>query len=394
MEKKVIIMIVTVSSLFLSVNNVLAGTYDDYPNRNVVVDSSYVQSKINNSNVVIVDVRNSIEYKDGHIPGAINIPGDGIRTAGGTSFMFHIDGIDLPESEHDIEKYETIFSKAGISNDKEVIFYGSRGGRTDGTAPFIILSMLGHPNVKFLDGNGLYEWGSIGGNIETNTNILESAIFTSQTSVFNEIMVTAEEVLDCMKDDNCIILDTRSYEEYAGIQIAGGQRGLRGGHVPGALHINYVEFYREKKGPDYKLKPYANIKELLENNGLTPDMRVIMYCWTSTRIGETWIALKASGFNNLGVYDHGITEWNMLPITAYPMTPGNPYRIDKLKGIIDANKDTANTADKAPEETLGYSMTPMKKADAVKTEEKSVCGPTAILAIAMLIPLIYYNRFF
>jgi thiosulfate/3-mercaptopyruvate sulfurtransferase len=384
MGKKLIAILVTAMFFVLGASSVSAGTYDDYPNPGAVADAAYVKSKIGDPNVVIVDARSSSAYEKGHIPGAINIPGKSLRTGGGTSYLFHVGGIDLPEAEHDLAKYETLFGEAGISNDKEVIVYGSRGGRTDGTVPYVILDMLGHPNVKFLDGNGMAEWKAIGGEVETKVNTLPAATFTADKAGFDEKMITAKEVLDCMADENCVILDTRDADEYGGKQNKGGQRALRGGHVPGAIMIDYVEFYREKKGPDYKLKPYAEIKELLESKGITPDKKVIMYCWTSTRIGEAWLALRASGYNNLGNYDHSMTEWNMLPITEYPMTPGNPYRIDKLKKAVDANKKTASAAAKAAKEASEAAAAAKKTADAAKAEGKGVCGPTALLALAML----------
>lgn len=383
MSKKLIAFLVVAMFFVLGASSVSAGTYDDYPNPSVVADAAYVKSIIGDPNVVIVDARSPSAYAKGHIPGAINIPGKSLRTGGGTSYLFHVGGIDLPEAEHDLAKYEKIFGEAGISNDKEVIVYGSRGGRTDGTVPFVILDMLGHPNVKFLDGKGMAEWKAIGGEVETKVNTLPAATFTADAAGFDEKMITAKEALDCMTDANCVILDARDADEYNGKQTKGGQRALRGGHIPGAIMVDYVMFYREAKGPDYKLKPYAEVKEMLETNGITPDKKVIMYCWTSTRIGEPWLALKASGYNDLGNYDHSITEWNMLPITEYPMTPGNPYRLDKHKKAIDGNKKAAAKASEA-------AVAAQKTADEAKAIGKGICGPTAMLALAM-IPVVLYG---
>lgn len=393
-------MLVFVSIFVFGVTTVFAGTYDDFPNPGILADTNYVKAHINDPGVIIVDARSAADYAKGHIPGAINLPGKALRTGGGTSYIFHVNNIDLPEAEHDLARYEKIFSDVGIGNDKEVITYGGRGGRTESTVLFVILDMLGHKKLRHYDG-GITEWTGAGNKLETTENKLPVATYkVTDKAGFDKKMGTASEMLKCMDIKNCVFLDTRDPPEFNGEQNSKGQRSLRGGHIPGAIQMDYIEFYRDAKGPDYKLKPYAELKEELEKRGVTTDKTIVFYCWTSTRIGEAWLALRAMGYKNLVNYDHSMTEWNMLSPEKYPMTPGNPYGIDKLRKAID--KNTASMADlkKATADAAIAAAKAQEAADKAAavasaqknkdTKNKGICGPTALLAL-MVLPLGVYR---
>ncbi|MEE8403165.1 MAG: rhodanese-like domain-containing protein, partial [Candidatus Hydrothermarchaeaceae archaeon] len=295
-------------------------------------------------------------------------------------------------ADHDIAKYENVLGDAGISNDKEVITYGVRGGRTDSTVLFVILDMLGHEKLRHYDGDAIGGWTSAGNDLETTEHKLPAATYkVTDKAGFDKKMVTANEALACIDDPNCVFLDTRDPPEYNGEQTAKGQRSLRGGHIPGAIQMDYIEFYRDKKGPDYKLQAYADLKAALEEKGVTKDKTVVLYCWTSTRIGEAWLALRAMGYENVRNYDHSMTEWNMLPAQRYPMIPGNPYQLAKLRGAMDKNTASIEELKTAIEDAAAAAASAQESADAAvasaseaKATGKGICGPTALLALMML----------
>src|SRR5690606_28651349 len=82
---------------------------------------------------VVVDVRSPEEYAAAHIPGAINLPGEDLRTPaakpgeGDSQYIFRD-----PQGEPDVERYEAIFGEAGLSRDLTVIVYGNHAGKADG----------------------------------------------------------------------------------------------------------------------------------------------------------------------------------------------------------------------------------------------------------------------
>ena len=67
-----------------------------------------------------------------------------------------------------------------------------------------------------------------------------------------------------------MIVDTRSDGEYCGTTV----RAKRGGAVPGAVHIEWTR----NLGPDGAFKPAAELREMYESAGVTPDREVMTYC--------------------------------------------------------------------------------------------------------------------
>ena len=79
-------------------------------------------------------------------------------------------------------------------------------------------------------------------------------------------------MLDSIDDNDTIILDVRSDDEWTGANKRGGPRG---GHVPGAVHVEWTNFMTEGDIP--VLKTAQEIRKLLSEVGVTPDKNVITY---------------------------------------------------------------------------------------------------------------------
>lgn len=65
------------------------------------------------------------------------------------------------------------------------------------------------------------------------------------------------------------VLDTRTDDEHYG-RVA---RSARGGAIPGSIHIEW----RNNLDADEAFKPAAELRELYESAGITPEKRVMCY---------------------------------------------------------------------------------------------------------------------
>jgi thiosulfate/3-mercaptopyruvate sulfurtransferase len=96
------------------------------------------------------------------------------------------------------------------------------------------------------------------------------------------------------------VLDTRSDDEYFG-RVA---RAARGGAIPGAVHIEWTDNLR-----DGRFKPAAELRQMYEKAGVTPDREVMTYCQGGYRAAHGYLALQLAGYPNVRNYTGSWKEW-------------------------------------------------------------------------------------
>jgi thiosulfate/3-mercaptopyruvate sulfurtransferase len=256
------------------------------------------------SDLVIVDARSPEKYKAGHIPGAINVPGSKWRTPsrkpgeGPSKYIFR-----TADGSPDVQRYERFLSQAGIGDDSRVVVYGSFGGNKTSTVPVMILRWLGHEKTYFLDGVGLKQWEEAG--YEGSTTSHESAPATFTANADSNFVWNRKDVLRGIDKQNVVIVDTRSKAEYTGENPRDNERG---GHVPGAVRVNYSDLMH---WPDRTTLSPAKAQQVLQEKGLTgkEDTTYVLHCQTSTRVSENYLVMKDLGYENVAIYDASWHEW-------------------------------------------------------------------------------------
>lgn len=266
------------------------------------VTAHQVKAVSENPDVVIIDARKPADYAKGHIPGAINIPGNDIRTPlvkagqGDSQYIFRTEG-----GTPDIAKYEKIFSDAGLTRDKHVIVYGAHAGKADGSVLAMILDWLGQEKVQFLDGVGVEQWTKAGFSLTAEPTTLPPAQYTAKP--IEQFVWDIDDVLANLENGNVVFYDTRNIKEFTGEDK---RDNARGGHIPGAVCIDYAAFL--KKDDHTTLAP-AEVRKQLLARGITPDKTIVLYCQTATRVSLPALALKDLGYTNIAVYDASWHEY-------------------------------------------------------------------------------------
>jgi len=115
---------------------IIPSNYTARVNENIIVDSDYVLSKLNNSGIGLLDVRSEGEYNVGHIPGAVNINWENLLNSDGTL--------------KNLTELKSILKN--IDKNKEIIIYCVSGTRAS-YMWFVLTEVLGYPNVKVFDGS-------------------------------------------------------------------------------------------------------------------------------------------------------------------------------------------------------------------------------------------------
>jgi thiosulfate/3-mercaptopyruvate sulfurtransferase len=105
-----------------------------------------------------------------------------------------------------------------------------------------------------------------------------------------------------MDNERVKLLDARSHKEYVGEDV----RSARGGHIPGAVNLNWVKTVRET---DKTFLPYKELRNLIFLTGARKNNEVVTYCQTGVRGAQLYYVLRLLGYENVRLYDGSWEEW-------------------------------------------------------------------------------------
>jgi len=238
--------------------------------------------------VRVVDVRDAWEYDGiGHVPGAVSIPFDSFRAdehaaEGG-------DGNGMLPGE---DAFGALLGEAGITRADHLVAYDDHHG-VFAARLLVTAQLYGHPleQLHLLDGD-FSAWQR-----EDETTSDAPAVEATDYEVrpLEETpLVDADTVAEATDDPGTVIVDTREDWEY------------EEGHIPSAVRLDWRELVDdETRG----LKPDEEMRDILDERGITPDKRILLYCNTARRISHTYVVLRHLGYETLAFYEGSLTEW-------------------------------------------------------------------------------------
>lgn len=198
-----------------------------------------VQNLISKSNTVVVDIREEDDYKKSHIPGAVSIP---------DIFFFLAETTDEGLKEFQ-EKFQALFSAAGITSDKKVIIYEDAFDKRYGAScrGYWFLTYLGHPDTGILDG-GFSAWNEAGFAVDDKIPTPEPSKF--ELNIHDDIIATKDEVLASLSNPNVKLLDNRDREEWTGKSSSpyGVDFAPRKGRLPARVGLSGIILWNAPKG--------------------------------------------------------------------------------------------------------------------------------------------------
>ncbi len=112
-----------------------------------------------------------------------------------------------------------------------------------------------------------------------------------------------------LDDPAVALLDARTPEEFAGVSV----RALRGGHIPGARNLNWLDTVDRER--NLRLKGDAELRALLDARGLDAGKEIITYCHTHHRSSHSYVMLKHLGYPRVRGYAGSWSQWGNSPET-------------------------------------------------------------------------------
>src|SRR3954454_9850929 len=169
-------------------------TNKGYPHEQFLVDLAWLQARLDDPRLRLIDGRSARDYAQGHIPGAANVDFAALRT----------ENTDPAGVDDFNRRQAAALRAAGVNANSLVVTYDERS-LTNAARGVWVLDYYGHPNVQMLDG-GLDAWTAAGGTLTTEVPQLPEGNF--RPTFHPEKLATYRDILDRLDNPDTVILDT------------------------------------------------------------------------------------------------------------------------------------------------------------------------------------------
>lgn len=237
---------------------------------------------------VVLDTRGRLAFAVGHAPGAVRV-----------DWRDFSDPDQLGRLDPDVDRLRQRIEALGVDGDRPIVVMGDwhRGWGEEGRI-FWMLDSLGHPHVRIVEG-GHRAW--VGAGLE----VTRSSTAPQPGSFEFSPRIDALASLEDLDHSDVTLLDVRERSEYDGATPYGASRG---GHVPGAQHLDWRSVF----DGDGRLLPVADLERLLPG----PDQRVVAYCTGGVRSGFLYAVMRSLGRTNVANYAGSWWEYADSPLPA------------------------------------------------------------------------------
>ena len=259
----------------------------------LILGADEAVSKMGDDQVIFVDCTGEM----GSVEGAISVTWQDLSTC---SAEYGHEGDEgwgkIPEPADLAQR----LGKLGLDKNKQIILlsHTTTGWGEDGRIAWT-LRAAGYQDVKLVDG-GIDALVAAG----AKTSLMSGAEPTPCTVEIDAIDTThvigTEELQKNFADYK--IVDVRATEEYEGATYYGEQKG---GHIPGAIHIGYLDLFKD----DGTLKPNDEITAMFEGAGVSKGDKVVAYCTGGIRSAYVQMVLEMCGYETTMNYDQSFWRW-------------------------------------------------------------------------------------
>lgn len=272
----------------------------------LLLDAEQLLSLLDHPLLRIVDLGRPQVYAQVHLPKAVSLaPATLMRQEGYASGL-------LPHPE----QLQQLLQNLSITPAHHVVVYDDEGGGWAGRLIWT-LHIMGFNKVSLLNG-GIHYWLAKG--LPISNEIMTVPLINETPFHFDmDHRITLEPLKTILQEQphSHSVWDCRSFEEYTGARLA----ARRGGHLPGAIHLEWDSLFDRKD--HLRLKPLPMIHHLLAARGLDFDKPLLVYCQSHHRSGLAYVVARL--FNlKVRAYDGAWSEWGNQPDT--PVVTGEQPR--------------------------------------------------------------------
>jgi thiosulfate/3-mercaptopyruvate sulfurtransferase len=231
-------------------------------------------------------------YDGGHIPGARWLAPYGPLLINGDNSVGHV---ITPR------QFAAVMAELGVEPASTVVWYGDGHSRY-AMRGYWTLRHFRHPGAFHVLDGGRERWMADGRPLTKDLPDARRTLYPEPPEIDPGDQATWQDVRAAVGRPDAVIVDVRTSGEYEGTDV----RAARGGHIPGAVHLEYTD----ATAGDNMLLPLDDLRRMYESRGITPDKEIIAHCQLGIRAAHTWFVLKhVLGYPNVKNYDGSWSEW-------------------------------------------------------------------------------------
>jgi thiosulfate/3-mercaptopyruvate sulfurtransferase len=266
------------------------------------VSTEWLEKNTSVPGIIIIDIRDNVEYRKEHITGAINVS---VNT-------WAVEKNGLVREVPDEKDLLALIGSIGAKAASKVIVVG-RGindfDRADSIRVAWTILIAGIRAVSVLDG-GFSKWLNEKRHVTVDIPSIKPVKYSGKIDTSS--LVSKSYVLN--KIGKAVIIDNRTPDVYSGAKTE--PWATKAGHIKGAVNLPAPTAFQENGLIKSKTELNDMVKKVV---GGDKDHEVILYCGAGPFSSVwSWILTEMLGYRNIKVYDGSMQEWIMVP--AGPVT--------------------------------------------------------------------------
>ncbi|MEE8441420.1 MAG: rhodanese-like domain-containing protein [Spirochaetia bacterium] len=262
-----------------------------------VITTGELLPLVGTDRVRLIDAREPDAYREGHIPGSVNLHPSVLE-----HMEVHDDGEEVDHQLRPASEVVAHFRAFGVRSDVPVCVYDEGGGYLAARV-WWMLDYLGHRRPRLLDG-GLVAWIVAGGLLDVGPAPFSVGSFVQRLSPTRRLEFP--DVIAGMADPNTVLCNTLTADEF------------RVESIPGSINIPYTDTFAPDNFP--LLKSRHELESVFAGHGITHRQRLVCYCRIGYSASQIYLAARYAGLSNVTVYDGSMVDW---AARGGELVPGN-----------------------------------------------------------------------
>jgi len=281
-----------------------------------LIESHELLQLLEQAQTQTIDIRAPEAYAAGHIPNAISAAYGRWRGPANN-----------PGQLADTAIFEKLIHELGLNYEQQLVVYSTGEDETDFGASarvYWTLKYLGFTNISVLNGGYKYWQAEQDHTISQAENSLQAS--HTKLNLQPGLAILKDELLDkiSQQQNTFQLLDSRPPAFFQGQMKA--PMATTAGTIAGAQNAPFQQWFNPG---DTRIRPVAQIKQLVQQQGLDKAQETLSFCNTGHWAATNWFVLsELAGLEQVRLYPASMAEWTQS-ITTLPMDNA-PTRFEQI----------------------------------------------------------------